>query len=104
MGLVMGPTGGKPSGPNQGASNIRGSPSDSGAQGFVLPGLGNALASLAQEQHTGRTGRQGSGAMSPAGQLDPTKTKEHHNENLINKYKIQSSAVPGQMRKGAKKL
>ena len=48
----MGPRNGIPSGSNNPSPNGRGS--DSGSMGgFSLPGLGNALANLAQDQGSG---------------------------------------------------
>ena len=51
MGLVMGPSGGRPGGSNNQSPqpHARGPPPDASGVSFVLPGLGNALANLAQE-------------------------------------------------------
>jgi len=57
--------------------------------GFILPGLGNALANLAQDPSGGRSGRQGGG--SP---MSPTDIQK---EKIINKYK-----APAEIRKGGK--
>ena len=74
----MGPPGGRPTASERPSPKGRGS--DSGSMGgFSLPGLGNALANLAQEQ--------GSGSPMSPGQMQK--------EKLINKYK-----APSNVRKG----